>query len=186
MSLQPSVGGGSSPRKGKCCTQRTPVLTGAAPCTSVYWAGGLGTRSLSVILPPGVGNDQLGHRVGTEDRLGGREVELGQVEVGAPGVQAHKEVVAVEAHPAARFGYEVLLAAAMRQAARCSGVRVPQRPADSARLLRWSCCSRVRGLRGAHVLARDLAVTAVDIDDGALPARLWNGADFHIVSSTRF
>ena len=37
----------------------------------------------------------------------------------------------------------------------------------------------------AHVLARDLAVTAADIDDGALPARLWNGADFHIVSGTR-
>src|ERR1035438_1364672 len=52
MSLQPSVGGGSSPRKGKCCTERTPVRTGAAPCTRVYWAGGLGTRSLSVNLPP--------------------------------------------------------------------------------------------------------------------------------------
>src|ERR1039458_3281765 len=52
MSLQPLVGGGSSPRKGKCWTQRTPVRTGLAPCTRVYWAGGLGTRSLSVILPP--------------------------------------------------------------------------------------------------------------------------------------
>jgi len=36
----------------------------------------------------------------------------------------------------------------------------------------------------AIVLARDLAVTAVDIYDGALPARLWNGADLHVVSGT--
>jgi hypothetical protein len=28
-------------------------------------------------------------------------------------------------------------------------------------------------------------VTAVDIDDGALPARLWNGAELHVVSGTR-
>src|ERR1035441_996660 len=48
MSLQPPVGGGSSPRKGKCCTQRTPLLTGLAPCASVYCAGGLGTRSLRI------------------------------------------------------------------------------------------------------------------------------------------
>ena len=52
---------------------------------------------------------QLDHRVETEDRLGEREVELGKVEIGAPGVQACKEVVAVEAHLAARFGYEVFV-----------------------------------------------------------------------------
>lgn len=52
---------------------------------------------------------QLGHRVGTEDRLGGWEVELRQAEVGAPDVQAYKVVVTVEAHPAARFGYEVFV-----------------------------------------------------------------------------
>src|ERR1035438_3750181 len=46
---------------------------------------------------------------GTEDRLGGREVELGQVEIGTPGVQAHKEVVAGGAHPAARFSYEGII-----------------------------------------------------------------------------
>ena len=40
-------------------------------------------------------------------------------------------------------------------------------------------------IAGAHVLARDLAITAVDIDNGALPARFWNGADFHVVSGTR-
>ena len=28
------------------------VPTGAAPCTTVYWAGGLGTRSLRVKWPP--------------------------------------------------------------------------------------------------------------------------------------
>src|SRR5208337_1884740 len=32
---------------------------------------------------------------------------------------------------------------------------------------------------------RDLAVTAVDIDDRALPARLWNGAELHVVSGAR-
>jgi hypothetical protein len=50
-----------------------------------------------------------------------------------------------------------------------------------------SMCWQVRiqmALR-AHVLARELAVTAVDIDDGALPVRLWNGADLHVVSGTR-
>jgi hypothetical protein len=35
------------------------------------------------------------------------------------------------------------------------------------------------------VLARDLAVTAVEIDDGTLQARLWKGADFHLVLGTR-
>ena len=38
---------------------------------------------------------QLDHRVATEDRLGGREVELGQVDIGAPGVHAGIHVVSV-------------------------------------------------------------------------------------------
>jgi hypothetical protein len=38
---------------------------------------------------------QLGHGVETEDRLGGREVELGQVEIGAPGVHAGIHIVSV-------------------------------------------------------------------------------------------
>jgi hypothetical protein len=50
-------------------------------------------------LACGVGNGQLSHGVLTEDRFGGREVELRQVEIGAPGVQAHKEVVAGGAQP---------------------------------------------------------------------------------------
>ena len=44
----------------------------------------------------GVGNAQRGHRVGTEDRFGGREVELGQAEVGPTGIQTCKEVIAVQ------------------------------------------------------------------------------------------
>jgi hypothetical protein len=36
---------------------------------------------------------QLDHRVAMEDRLGGREVELGQVEIGTPGVHAGIHVV---------------------------------------------------------------------------------------------
>ena len=31
--------------------QRTPVRTGVAPYTRVYWTGALGMRSLNVILP---------------------------------------------------------------------------------------------------------------------------------------
>jgi hypothetical protein len=44
-------------------------------------------------LPTGVRNDQLDHRVETEDRLGGREVQLGQVEIGPPGIHAGIHVV---------------------------------------------------------------------------------------------
>ena len=119
-----------------------------------------------------------------EDRLGGREVELGQAEIGAPHVQSHKEVVAIEAHPAARFVYEVLVgrgnapdrALFQNQSAPALGDGTEVTPVA---LL-------IGGLRiaGAHILAHDLAVTGVDIDDGALPARLWNGADFDVVSRT--
>jgi hypothetical protein len=38
---------------------------------------------------------QFDHRVESEDRLGGREVELGQVEIRAPGVHAGIHVVSV-------------------------------------------------------------------------------------------
>jgi hypothetical protein len=41
------------------------------------------------------------------------------------------------------------------------------------------------GIAGAYVRARDLAVTANETDDGALAPRLGNGADFHVISSTR-
>ena len=36
---------------------------------------------------------QFDHRVAIEDRLGGREIELGQVEIGPPGVHAGIHVV---------------------------------------------------------------------------------------------
>jgi hypothetical protein len=49
------------------------------------------------------GSNQLVHGVETEDRLRGREVELGQAEIGAPDVQAHNEVRAIEADLAAFF-----------------------------------------------------------------------------------
>ena len=185
MSLQPSFGGGSSPRKGKCCTQRTPVRTGLAPCTRVYWAGGLGTRSLSVILPPVLVTDQLGDRVETENGLGGREVELRQAEIGAPGVQARKEVVAVEAHLAARFGYEVFVGRGNAPGGALFGGQSAPAAEDSEEVAAMGLLLRGSGIAGAHVLARDLAVTGVEIDDGALPARLWNGSDLHVVSGTR-
>jgi hypothetical protein len=36
-------------------------------------------------------------------------------------------------------------------------------------------------IAGAHILPHDVAVTGFEIDDRALPARLGNGADFHVV-----
>jgi hypothetical protein len=60
-------------------------------------------------LLTGVGNGQLDYRIATEDWLGGGEIELGKAEVGPPGVQAHKQVLAIQAHAPACFGYEVFL-----------------------------------------------------------------------------
>src|ERR1035441_7463303 len=123
---------------------------------------------------------QLDHRVATEDRLGRREVELGQVEIGTPGVQAHKEVVASGAHPAARFSYEVIIGCG--DAPRGALFRGQSAPAagDSANVVAMALLLRGLRIARAHVLARDLAVTGVEIDDGALPARLWNGAELHV------
>src|ERR1035441_10001929 len=125
---------------------------------------------------------QLDHRVATEDRLGGREVELGQVEIGAPGIQAHKEVVAGGAHPAARFSYEVIIGCG--DAPRGVLFRGQSAPAagDSANVVAVTLLLGGAGIARADVLARDLAVTGVEIDDGALPARLWYGTELHVVS----
>src|SRR5208282_2071605 len=143
-----------------------------------------GDAELERNLATGVGNDQLGHRVGTEDGLGGREVELGQVKVGAPCVQTRKEVVAVQAHPAARFGYKGIISRGKAPRGALLGAKSAPAPEDSAEVAAVALLLRGTGIPGAHVLAHDLAVTAVDIDDGALPARLWNGADLHVVSGT--
>src|ERR1039458_4305657 len=105
MSLQPSVGGGSSQEREVLHAADASPDRGGALQQRVLGRRGWDAE-LERDLATGEGNDQLGDRVGTEDRLGGREVELGQVEIGTPDVQAHKEVVAVGAHAAARFGYE--------------------------------------------------------------------------------
>ena len=76
MSLQPSIGGGSSPRKGKCCTQRTQLLTGLAPCTRINCAGDALDAELDDTLASQVANIQIQHRAGVENRLRGRNVEL--------------------------------------------------------------------------------------------------------------
>src|SRR5208337_3399177 len=144
-----------------------------------------GDAELERNLATGVGNDQLGHRVGTEDGLGGREVELGQVKVGAPCVQTRKEVVAVQAHPAARFGYKGIISRGKAPRGALLGAKSAPAPEDSAEVAAVALLLGGAGIARAHVLAHDLAVTAVDINDGALPARLWNGADFHVVSGTR-
>ena len=57
--------------KGSYGTQRAPLRTGAAPCTSVDRAGWLGTRSLRVNLPPELVMDRLGHRLLGQHERGG-------------------------------------------------------------------------------------------------------------------
>ena len=54
-------------------------------------------------------SDQFVHGVLAEDGLGGWEVELGQTEIGAPGIQAYKEVVAVATYPAAFFVHDLFV-----------------------------------------------------------------------------
>src|ERR1017187_1573267 len=51
MSLAPWAGLGRKPRMLKCRVDDFPGLHGAAPHTTVYWAGALGTLSLRVITP---------------------------------------------------------------------------------------------------------------------------------------
>src|SRR5664279_3400128 len=133
-----------------------------------------------------VGDDQLGHRVGTEDGLGGREVELGQVEVGALGVHAHKVVVAVGSDPATRFGHNVSVERGNAPGGELLGGKCAPAPGDSAEVAPVSQLLGRAGIARAHVRAHDVPVTSLEINDGALSARLWNGADLHIVSGTRF
>ena len=101
-----------------------------------------------MIFPADVGNEQLDHRVATEDRLGGWEIELGQAKVGTPGVQAHKEIVAVEAEPVALLVYEVILG--RRNAPRGALFRGQSTPAggDRADVAAVGLLFAVRGLRG--------------------------------------
>jgi hypothetical protein len=136
-------------------------------------------------LAPREGSDQFVHGVLAEHRLGGWEIELGQAEVGAPHVQAHKEVVAAEAHLVARFGYEVSVSCGSAPcSALCRGQCAPA-AGDSADVVAVALLLVGLRIAGAHELARDVAVTAFEIDDRALPARLGNGADFHVVSGIR-
>jgi hypothetical protein len=128
---------------------------------------------------------QLGHRVETEDGLVGREVELEQAEVGASDVQAHKVVVAVEAHPTALFGYPVLVGRSAAPGRPLFGAKRAPPAGDSADVVTVGLLLGGAGIAGAHVLARDVAVAGLEIDDRALPARLGNGADFHVVSGNR-
>jgi hypothetical protein len=131
-------------------------------------------------LATGVGNVQLHHRVASEDRLGGREVELGQVKIGTPGVQAHEEVVAGGAHPAARFSYEVIIGCGHAPGGALFRGQSAPAAGDSADVVAVALLLGGLRIARAHVLPRDLAVTGIEIDDGALPARLWNGADLHV------
>jgi hypothetical protein len=55
--------------------ERTPLRTGLAPCTKVYLAGGLRTRSLSAILPPMLVN--TGSATGLGARVAGPSRFLG-------------------------------------------------------------------------------------------------------------
>src|ERR1035438_6155701 len=121
------------------------------------------------------GSGQFVHGVLAEDRLSRWDIELGQAKVGAPGVQAHKEVVAVAAYPAAFFVHEGFVG-------RGNAPGIPLFLGQSGPSGRNSAdvlavvllLRRPRIVRG-HVLARDLAVARLGIDHGALPPTLWNG-----------
>ena len=68
-----------------------------------------------------------------------------------------------------------------RTAALFPGQRAPT-PGDAANVVRVKLLVGGAAIAKAHVLARDIAVTALEIDDRALPDRLGNGADFLVVS----
>src|ERR1017187_4833178 len=131
------------------------------------------------------GDGQLGHRVGTENRLGGWEIELRQVEIGALGVHAHKVVVAVGADLATVFGDNVSVERGNAPGVELLGVETAPAPGNSAEVAPVSQLLGRAEIARAHILAHDVAVTGLEINDGALAARLWNGADFHIVSPAR-
>jgi hypothetical protein len=136
-------------------------------------------------LPTGVSNSQLDHRVAIEDRLGGWEIELGQAEVGAPGIQAHKQVLAIEAHAPACFGYEVFLGSGGAPGGLLLRGQCTPADGDRADVVTVGLLRGGAGVSGAHILSRDLAVTAIEINDGALAPRLGNGADFHVIAGAR-
>ena len=71
-----------------------------------------------------------------------------------------------------------------RNAALFRGQRAPA-PGDAADVIPVKLLVGGAGTPKAPVLARDIAVTALEIDDRALPDRLGNGADFLVVSGTR-
>ena len=91
----------------------------------------------------GIGNDQLGHGVGTEDRCSGREVELGKAEIGAPSDQTRKEVIAVQALPVARFGDQVMPGRNLAPGGVLFGARDRSKPHSSmARALSPDSCAK--------------------------------------------
>ena len=67
-----------------------------------------------------------------------------------------------------------------RNAALFRGQRAPA-PGDAADVVRVKLLVGGAGIAKAHVLVRDVTVTGFEIDDRALPARLRNGSDFHVV-----
>jgi len=71
-----------------------------------------------------------------------------------------------------------------RNAALFRGQRAPA-SGDAADVVPVKLLVGGAGIAKAPVLARDIAVTGLEIDDRALPARLGNGTDFHVVSGIR-
>src|ERR1039457_7655381 len=132
----------------------------------------------------GEASRQFIHRVLVEAGLGRWRIELREVQIGAPNIQARKEVVTVEAHLAAFIVHEPFVG---RGNAPCRLLFVGQStPAaqDSADVVAVGLLLRRARIVRWHERARDLAVTRLGIDYGALPASLWNRADFHVISGT--
>src|ERR1019366_3725662 len=116
--------------------------------------------------------------------LGGRKIELGQAEVGAPDVQAHKVVIAVKAHLAVLLIYEVSVGRSSAPGRPLFGAESSPATRDRANVVAMALLLGGTGIAGRHVLARDLDVARLGIDDIPLPAPLWNGLHFHVTSRT--
>ena len=102
-----------------------------------------------------------------------------------PPLTSPRDCAVVPPHPAARFGYKVSVGRSGAPRGPLFGAERTPTAGDSADVVAVALLLGGAWIAGAHELACDLAVTGVETDNGALPARLWNGAGFHIVSGTR-
>ena len=132
-----------------------------------------------------IGNSQIHHRAGAENRLRWRRVELWQAKIGAPGVQAYEELEAIKPHPLAFVVYEVCVG---REDAPCPALLQAQRPPTAGDREDVTAVALLVGgsrVRWGHERTHDIPVPALHKNDVPLPARLWNRLDLHVISGTR-